>query len=893
MVASRDPDAASYAPEPEDPLADGTLGTDGDADVKNDVKGRAEPKNELRNDPRNKAGATGTAGKRDRRRGVVGGALSGVLTGFAPIVIVGLAALLATEWSNWLHAGTLGDIAVAPAAGVVLAALLLLSPARWPGPLLAAATAVAAVDLRHDLGTGISMGRAIATVVGALVAALILRFLAGGHFRLAGVRELMELIAAAAVGGIFSAAAMTLALLGTGTPLWRAGYHHALADAFGMILLPCVALTCAAAAPSTRRRGGRVEAGLLGLAVIGTSVLALGRWGDPLAYSATLLLVWAALRFGARGVALSGLVMVMASDWAAARMTGPFTGISSSPESGVLVLQVFIAVTLVAMLGLALALDERDAAEANNWIADERFRRAFNDSPSGMVVATLDGHIVEVNRALCERLGYSEHELLGTTLRALRHDDAGDLEPPRAWPTGPESPDLREQRFVDAQGETVWVELFETRLRRFDGAPEFKMVVIQDVTERKGLQQQLVHAQKMESVGRLAGGIAHDFNNVLSIMRGQVELLQDDLVVLDQARARIDSVQRATDRAAALTDDLMAFSRRRTDEPVPLDVRELVLSLRELLHQMLGPTVSLDLELDDALPTILADPNRIEQSILNLANNARDAMPSGGRLTVGLHSGPGPTRAVVLSVADTGAGMDAATLARVFEPFFTTKPPGLGTGLGLSTTEDMVRSAGGTIDVESIPGRGTTFSLAFPTYPPVDLPVPEPEGDARPVDDRDDDILTATATELDLTDPAAVPDPDDDAVTVLVVDDEPEVRTLVTEILRGSGYRVMVATDGEAALELISRERPRVDLLVTDVVMPVMSGTDLAVRMTERSPDMRVLFMSGFVPAGSAALRGAPLIPKPLRRVELLDAVQALLVGASDRVPRPAQGSKR
>ena len=242
--------------------------------------------------------------------------------------------------------------------------------------------------------------------------------------------------------------------------------------------------------------------------------------------------------------------------------------------------------------------------------------------------------------------------------------------------------------------------------------------------------------------------------------------------------------------------------------------------------------------------------------MLNLVVNARDAMPSGGRVTIATRTEPAPACALVLTVSDTGAGMDEATRARIFEPFFTTKPPGFGTGLGLSTTDDIVRGAGGTIQVDSRRGHGTVFTLTFPAL------VSGAHAD-------DAEVLDLTAEE------------GDGAPTVLVVDDESDVRSLVAEILRGSGYRVIAAPDGDAAIALLERAHQRVDLLVTDVVMPVMSGTDLAARVTDRSPSTRVLFVSGFVPAGSPSLRGAPLVAKPLRRAELLDAVHTVLDGAA------------
>jgi two-component system, cell cycle sensor histidine kinase and response regulator CckA len=796
-------------------------------------------------------------------------ALRRVVTACTPTVVVGAATAAAAQWVHWLHPGAAVAAAAAPAVGVVLAALLLLAPSRWPGPLAAGALAVGAVSLADHLGAGLAIGAALATVAAATTAAVLLRWYGGGRFGLARVQELLALIVAAALGAVVGAAIATFALalardLSSGD-LWRAAWQYALADGFGMVLVGAAVLTMVEPPGPARHRGGRLEAVALALAVVLVSAFALGRWDDPLAFSAALVLGWAALRFGPRGVALSAVVMVGVASWAAARTTGPFTALTD-PSDAVVVLQMFVAVTLFAMLALALALDERDAAEAARWAATERFRRTFHDSPVAMAVATLDGRIVETNRALCELLGQPDHRLVGTTLRSLRAEDSGEHEVTRSAAAGSDTLDPPESRLVNARGESVWVEITENRLRRQEGTPELVVVVLRDVTERKGLQQQLLHAQKMESVGRLAGGIAHDFNNVLAIMRGQVELLQDDLEVLESARARIDSVQRATDRAAALTDDLMAFSRQRVDEPEAFDLHDLLRGVRELLHQVLGATVALELHLDASPATIVADPNRIEQAVLNLAVNARDAMPTGGRLTITTSTGPTPSRAVTLTATDTGAGMDAATQARVFEPFFTTKPPGLGTGLGLSTTDDIIRSAGGTIEVRSERGKGTTFTLTFPA-PAVEVP-----GLGR---DAVDDLI-------DLT--------ENDGPTVLVVDDESEVRTLIAEILRGAGYRVVAAPDGDAAIALLGRAGHSVDLLVTDVVMPVMSGTDLAARVTEQFPGTRVLFVSGFVPAGSAALRGAPLVTKPLRRTELLDAVLTVLGDG----PRSAdQGTKR
>jgi PAS domain S-box-containing protein len=765
-----------------------------------------------------------------------------------PAVAVAVVVFGVSVWGWWLHPRGVVTPALAASAGVVLAALLLLPPRVWAGPLAAGVIAVAGAGAVQDASAEQIVGQAAAVTGAALTAAVLLHWYARGPFHLRRVRELCTLVAAAAVGGVIGAALQTLAIAIEREPsaseLWHIAWPAAIAIGGGMVLVPTAVLTLITRAPASYLRGRDIEAALLVLAIGGVA-FAITQVEDPLVFAGAVVLLWAALRFGPAAVAWSGVVLIAAADWSAARLTGPFADLASTRDAVVL-LQTYAAITLFCALALTFALQERDTADAARVAATERFRRTFHDSPVAMAVTTLDGRIVETNRALCQLLAMPDHALVGTDLRALWPDDSGEHELPRPSTADSLPP---EARLVNARGNVVWVEISESPLRRGDVRSSLQVVVLRDVTERTNLRQQLLQAQKMESVARLAGGIAHDFNNVLSVMRGQVELLQDDLEVLESARARIDSVQRATDRAAALTDDLMAFSRQR-DEPEPFDVHARLHDVQELFHQVLGSAVTLELDLAANPATIVADPNRIEQAVLNLVVNARDAMPAGGQVTIATRTDPA-TREFVLSVSDTGAGMDAATRARIFEPFFTTKPPGFGTGLGLSTTDDIVRAAGGTIEVDSQPQRGTTFTLTFPAL----------------------DEHSGAHEALDLA--------DEDTPTVLVVDDESEVRALIAEILRGSGYHVVVAADGDAAISILERATRPVDLLVTDVVMPVMSGTDLAARVTSSSPSTRVLFVSGFVPAGSPSLRGAPLVAKPLHRAELLDAVHLALDGAA------------
>jgi PAS domain S-box-containing protein len=771
-----------------------------------------------------------------------------VVLATAPALAVAAVVFGVAWWGWWLHPGGVATPAVAASAGVVLAVLLLLPVRAWAAPLIAAGIAVGAAAAAHDASPELVVGTALAVVAAAFAAAVLLRWYASGPFHLTRVRELGTLAAAAAVGGVLGAALRTIAIAidqqRTAGDLWRIAWPAAIAMSVGLVLVPTAVLTLVTRAPASRIGGRELEAVLLVLAVAGVAI-AITRVEDPLVFAGSAVLLWAALRFGAAAVAWSSIVLMAAADWSAARLVGPFADLASRRDA-VVVLEMYAALILFATLALAFALQERDTADVARTSAAERFRRTFHDSPVAMAVTTHDGRIVETNRALCQLLATADHDLVGTELRSFRPDDSGEHELARPG----EATATHETRLVNARGTVLWIEMTESPLRRGDLSTPLQVVVLRDVTERTNLRQQLLQAQKMESVARLAGGIAHDFNNVLSVMRGQVELLQDDLEILESARARIDSVQRATDRAAALTDDLMAFSRQRVDEPEPFDLHARLHEVQELFHQVLGSSVTLELDLAANPATIVADPNRIEQAVLNLVVNARDAMPAGGTVTIATRSDPS-TRAVVLSVRDTGAGMDAVTRARIFEPFFTTKPPGFGTGLGLSTTDDIVRAAGGTIDVESERGRGTTFTLTF-----------------RALDEH-----SGAHEVLDL---AA-----EDTPTVLVVDDESEVRSLIAEILRGSGYHVVVATDGDAAISILERAARPVDLLVTDVVMPVMSGTDLAARVTSASPSTRVLFVSGFVPAGSPSLHGAPLVAKPLHRAELLDAVHLALDGAA------------
>ncbi|HEY3348957.1 MAG TPA: ATP-binding protein [Thermoanaerobaculia bacterium] len=386
--------------------------------------------------------------------------------------------------------------------------------------------------------------------------------------------------------------------------------------------------------------------------------------------------------------------------------------------------------------------------------------------------------------------------------------------------------------------------------------------------ERERAEESLRQSQKMDAVGQLAGGVAHDFNNLLTAILGYADLLASRPAIEGGAREEVAEIRNAGERAATLTRQLLAFSRKQVLEPVVLHVNDLVGDLEKMLRRLIGEDVDLVSILDPSVGNVRADPGQLEQVILNLVVNARDAMPRGGKLTIETanadldeaysqrHAAARPGRYVMVAVSDTGFGMDASTVEHIFEPFFTTKEKGKGTGLGLSTVYGIVKQSGGNIWVYSEPGKGTAFKVYLPR-----------------VDDAVAEGVSAEASPL----PAAAANE-----TILLVEDEESVRTLARRILVGHGYRVLEASGGEAALEAFRAHGARIDLLVTDLVMPDMAGTDLAARLNERHPDLRVLFMSGYT--GDAAVRSGQLVQgraflqKPFTPAVLLRRVRDSLV---------------
>lgn len=500
----------------------------------------------------------------------------------------------------------------------------------------------------------------------------------------------------------------------------------------------------------------------------------------------------------------------------------------------------------------------------------------FDASRDGIAFTSLDGRILDANPAFQQMLGYSLEEL-----RQLRYQD---FTPPR-W-ADMEAAIVRDQilvrgyaddyekEYIHRDGTVFAVQIRAWLVRDAEGRPQCMAGFARDISgerraerERRQLESELLHARRMEAIGQLAGGVAHDFNNILTAILGAAELLRahfDPRRAEDASRlVYLDQIEAAGQRAASLTRQMLSFSRRQARERELLDLNVLIAELEPLLRRIIPENIAIELALSHEPVRIVADPSQIEQSVLNLCVNARDAMPDGGRITIATthvvldetyalaHSGARPGPHAVLTVRDTGCGMSREVLDHIFEPFFTTKPAGHGTGLGLATVFGIVNALDGHIRASSEVGRGSTFEILIP----MASPGPPRTAAAVPADD-----MALTGTE-----------------TVLVCEDDDTVRDVCSRFLRNAGYNVMTASSAEEALRMVGRSVGRIDLLVTDVVMPGMSGHKLAQTLAASHPELKSVFISGYPGADSPGSERLDVLEKPFGRRVLLKRVRAAL----------------
>jgi PAS domain S-box-containing protein len=517
-------------------------------------------------------------------------------------------------------------------------------------------------------------------------------------------------------------------------------------------------------------------------------------------------------------------------------------------------------------IGVATDVTERARALRALRDSERRFRSTFEQAAVGIAHVDLNGGFLRVNPRLADILGYTQEELLELDFQSVTHP--GDRADNVGWMARAAEGSLDsftlEKRYLHKGGAIIWANVTVALLRDDRGEPAYFVSVVEDITDRRATEEQLRQAQKMEVVGQLTGGVAHDFNNLMTVIMGGLELARDDVRDRPNVAAAIESALDATRKGASLTQRLLAFSRKQTLRPTTVDAASMLSGMQELLTRSLGEEVEISWTVERDLWGFVADRHQMENAILNLAVNARDALPNGGALTIRASNvrlaetspskGTDPGDYVLLEVDDDGIGMPEAIVDRAFEPFFTTKEVGKGSGLGLSMVYGFVRQSGGHVRISSAQGEGTTVQLYMPRGSGEPDPAPRTSADGDPLGNGE---------------------------LILVVEDDRDVRRLVVKILGRLGYGSVEAADGEGALVLLDR-RPDIDLLFTDIVLPGgTTGADLAREAQRRRPGMPVVYTSGYsrdaLSHDGRLDAGVDLVEKPFEKAELAKVLNEAL----------------
>jgi PAS domain S-box-containing protein len=763
-----------------------------------------------------------------------------------------------------------------PPSGIAFAALTLLGYRYWPGVAAGAFLANAATEIPLLASAGIALGNTLEAVV----AAFLLRRTAGSRPQLGDLHVVRTLVLVAApLGALCGAIIGSLSLWVTGAltsllvtaaAVWWTG------DVLGMLVVAPVFLAWAVPryeGDSTRRL---IELVILCAGTVAAAELALGQFFTAATvrelnfpYLLFPFVIWAALRFGPRGASMMTLTVAAVAVWHTVAGGGPF--VSGTDLRTLLGLACYLVA--VASTGLVLSAAVRwERQQATKLLAqsEERLRRALDAARMGIWVWSVESNGLTWDDNLRQLYGMAPGEPIGSYEDFLQrvHPEDRDFVQNAVSKVLHEGGELDyEFRIVLPDGRVRWIADQGELRRNEQGRPLFLTGVCTDVTERRVAEDRLRQAHRMESVGRLAGGVAHEANNQMSVVLGAADFILKRPDVPEAVRADAEFIQKAALRTAAVTAQLLAFSRRQVLRPEVLDLNAAIRGWEPVLHRIMGEDCGIILRLSAGLGPVRADPGQLEQVFLNLALNARDAMPRGGRITFETFKTdlsesyarlkPGtavrPGQYVVLSVSDTGHGMDRETLAHIFEPFFTTKGIGQGTGLGLSTVYGIIKQSDGYIWAYSEPGQGTTFKIYLPL--------------------RTEAVASAAKAQEPIRSKAGE--------NILVVEDEAPVRHMMKRALENAGYGVLDAGNAGDALEVVARSREKISLLLTDVVMPGRNGRELADEIAKLIPGIPVLFTSGYtdgeIERRGLLAPGAAFIQKPLTPTTLVGAVRQRL----------------
>jgi PAS domain S-box-containing protein len=770
-----------------------------------------------------------------------------------------------------------GVSVVWPPSGLILAILVSLERRYWPAVLIGAFTGNFVADTSQGLSPLLALAGSAVNAGESLLAAWFLVRYAGPRLSLTTLKEVGWLVIGAAVlcNGLTALAGALVISRGTLDRFWEGWFVWWAGDGMGMLVVAPVILVWRHVFASRERipLAQLAEAALV-LIVLGAlanysltdRASSFAAWGGH-PYLAFPLLIWAAIRFGPWGAATASFVLAAVTIWSASQALGVLVEPDRSRLDQVLGVYSFLALAGLSSLVPASILAERKSTELRLTESEGRFRQMAEFIGETFLIVDLPtGKPLYVSPMWSRIWGRPLEE--GYDLRvwfdsAVPDDRRRMVEWQERVSRGEKS--IATFRIRRPDGGVRWIRGRAFPVQDEAGGVHRLVAVCEDITDLRQAETRLAQSQKMEALGRLAGGVAHDFNNLLTVIQGETQLLGDALVDDSVSQESLGHILRATERAAGLTRQLLAFSRHHLVEPVVFDLNVLVAEMAAMLRRLIGEDVRLETILPQYPMPVRADRGQIEQVITNLAVNARDAMPTGGSLTLEIvttrleepRPGSGSElRAgeyVVLAMSDTGTGMTAEVQAHIFEPFYTTKSLGQGTGLGLATSLGILQQADGNLTAYSELGLGSTFRMYLPLIPV----------------DQVDAILAE----------AMVPPRGNE--TILVVEDEPAVRRIVVQLLEGQGYTVLEAGHAEEAERRLSEYPGAVDLLLTDVVLPGLGGREIAERSKASRPGIRTLFMSGYT--DDAILRhrllehNVSLIQKPFTREELARKVREVL----------------